>query len=82
MLDGRVRCVECRREDGILLLDAGIDDEALSSAAITLHCTNCDQHFRLSMMACENHVEMGWGSSPCPVDPCPYTEAHKASHES
>lgn len=28
MLDGRVRCVECLREDGILLLDAGMDDEA------------------------------------------------------
>jgi hypothetical protein len=40
MIDGRVRCVECLREDGILLLDAGMDAEALPSAAITLHYTN------------------------------------------
>jgi len=33
MLDGRVRCGECLREDGIVLLDAGIDDDALPSAA-------------------------------------------------
>jgi hypothetical protein len=33
MLDGGVRCGECLREDGIVLLDAGIDDDALPSAA-------------------------------------------------
>jgi hypothetical protein len=82
MPDGRVSCPECRRENGILLLAAETRDARPFSAAIMLHCVNCDQHFRLSLKAAGNHVDMGWESFPCPVDPCPYAEAHKASHES
>ena len=57
-------------------------EEGPPSAAIILHCMNCDQHFKLSMNASGNHVDMSWQSLPCPVDPCPYAEAHRASHES
>jgi len=82
MLDGRVGCLECSSHNGIRLLAAETHEEGPLSAAIMLHCMNCDQHFRLSMTASGNHVNMGWESFPCPVDPCPYAEAHRASHES
>jgi hypothetical protein len=82
MLAGRVGCLECSSENGILLLAAETYDKGPLSAAIMLHCTNCDQHFRLAMKSAGNHVDMGWELFPCPVDPCPYTAAHKASHES
>ena len=82
MLDGRVGCHECSSTNGILLLAAKIHEEAPLSAAIMLHCMNCDQHFRLLMKASGSHVDMSWESVPCPVDPCPYAEAHRASHES
>ena len=82
MLEARVHCLECSSENGILLLAADTHTEGSLSAAITLHCTNCDQHFRLSMKPGRSHVDMSWELVPCPVDPCPYTAAHKASHES
>jgi hypothetical protein len=82
MTEGRVRCVECSRDQGIILLAAEALDTTPPAAAIMLHCTNCDQHFRLSTSAGENYVDMGWETFPCPDDPCPYAEAHRASHES
>jgi hypothetical protein len=82
MLDAAVHCIECHREKGIFILDAGTDEGCPPSAEIILHCANCDQHFRLSMITREDHIQMGWEAFPCPQDPCPYVEAHKASHES
>ena len=82
MPDARVRWVECHSEHGILPLSAEPHQGAPPVALIMLHCPNCDQHFRLSLMARENQGDMGWESLPCPDDPCPYAEAHKASHES
>jgi hypothetical protein len=82
MLNGQVGCPECGSNNGILLLAAATHEDGPSTAAIMLHCMNCDQHFRLCMKARSRHVDMDWESCPCPDDPCPYAEAHRVSHES